>query len=557
LNTPTASFQRPPRATTPIHPVQGNPGNQPGFVPQVDGGSVNPQDFPPEPDPVGWGPQMASPVRSGNGALGTAGVATPATPDRDGRGFASSGGSTGGDGKKYVDYRVEPAPAWGGDAPERNYKEYHRNLQLWLVEAEARLPHNLIGKRIIDSIPLGSKLSAMLAHLTVDEITSDQGHRTILNIIEEAHEYLRDHRLETAFDEAIFRGRRERGQPLTTFLANKKAAFAELRKQGLDLLGTQAGRHLLGHLIIKQGSFSQDQRQRLKVVTNGSIDYKEVEKAIQKVFGDKLDDVSMADGMGPQRRWRSATYWGEDDDYPPDEWDENDEMATCAAGDYLNDYEETIFDDLVCLGETDEMQLVFHQELPVVMDESEALEAVGHQFEEIFFETRDRLKGKGKGKKGKGRGHSHVKTFGSTGKPSFGGGRGGGYLEHRRMLQASRNGRGFDRPWQQRQGSRMSLGDLKSRSRCHNCKQIGHWSKECPLRSKQSAPPTGSSKGTMMSQSSSVGFSVSRRKRSLDSFSPRAFRALSPSNMCRSPSCHSVLCHLFFYLLRSQLERHW
>jgi len=56
-----------------------------------------------------------------------------------------------------------------------------------LVEAEARISHNLIGKRIIDSIPLGSKLSTLLAHLTVDGITAPEGHRVILSIIEDAH----------------------------------------------------------------------------------------------------------------------------------------------------------------------------------------------------------------------------------------------------------------------------------------------------------------------------------------------------------------------------------
>ena len=48
-------------------------------------------------------------------------------------------------GRKYVDYRLDPAPAWGGDQPEKHFKEYHRNLLLWLVEAEARLLHNLLG----------------------------------------------------------------------------------------------------------------------------------------------------------------------------------------------------------------------------------------------------------------------------------------------------------------------------------------------------------------------------------------------------------------------------
>lgn len=102
----------------------------------------------------------------------------------------------------------------------------------------------------------------------MDGITAPEGHRVILPIIEDAHAYLKDHRLEQAFDEAIFPGRRERGQSMTAFLASTKASFAELRKQGLDLLSNVAGRHLLGRLILRQGGFTNDQRQRLKVVTS-------------------------------------------------------------------------------------------------------------------------------------------------------------------------------------------------------------------------------------------------------------------------------------------------
>ena len=383
--------------------------------------------------------------------------------------------------RRHVDYRLDPAPVWGGDLPEKNFKEYHRNLQLWLVEAEARLPHNLIGKRIIDSIPLGSKLSTLLAHLTVEEITDPQGHQHILSIIEDAHAYLKDQRLEQAFDEAIFRGRRERGQSMTAFLATKKAAFAELKKQGLDLLATTAGKHLLGHLLLRQGAFTMDQRQRLKVVTNGSIDYQDIERAIQKIFGDKLDDGSVPES--PSRRWRSGSFWQEED-----EEDESFDFDTYAEGEL---FEEEIdpFQDLVCLSEHDELQLVFPQELPMVMDEMEALEVIGGGFEDIFYESRERFKSKGKGKGKKGKGKS--KTFG------VGSGR-GGYLEHRRQLQA----RGYEKPWQQRQGSRMSLSDLKARTRCHQCKQIGHWSRECPQRGKSGGrgnPSSSSNGGSPMS----------------------------------------------------------
>ena len=191
------------------------------------------------------------------------------------------------------------------------------------MEAEARIPLNLIGKRIIDSIPLGSKLSTLLAHLTVAEITAPEGYKAIIKIIEDAHGYLKDQSLEQAFDEAIFKGHQDRGQSLTAFLAAKTAAFAELRKQGLDLLATSAGRHLLGHLILRQGGFTMDQKQRLRVVTNGSIDYRDLEGAIQRVLGDKIDDPAH-DGAPLNRRWRSSTYWDGD----ASEWFDDDETQT-------------------------------------------------------------------------------------------------------------------------------------------------------------------------------------------------------------------------------------
>ena len=386
--------------------------------------------------------------------------------------------------RKFFDYKLDPAPSWGGENPEKQYREFHRNLQLWLIEADARLPMNLIGKRMIDSIPIGSKLGAMLAHLSIEEICSDQGHRIILKLIEDSHEFLKDQRLEQAFDDAIFRGRRERGQSLTTFLTGKKAAFAELKKQGLDLLTSTAGRHLLGHLILRQGAFTQDQRQRLKVVTNGSIDYKEIEKAVQKIFGDRLDEQHVEQHHTP-RRWRSNTFWEGDDGIEDEDMDFDPD--TFATDPYEDD---GILDNLICLNESEEVQMIFAYELPAVMEESEALEMMGLQMEDVFFEAHRHVhKGKGKGKKGKGKNHS--KTFG-MGTPGHGK---GGYMEHRRMLQATRNGRGFDKPsspWHQRSGSRLSLAELKAKSRCHQCRQIGHWSKECPQRKPLSPPPRSS-----------------------------------------------------------------
>ena len=51
------------------------------------------------------------------------------TPPRTATSVGASGGDQNGQ-RKHVDYRMDPAPTWGGDMPEKNFKEYHRNLQL-------------------------------------------------------------------------------------------------------------------------------------------------------------------------------------------------------------------------------------------------------------------------------------------------------------------------------------------------------------------------------------------------------------------------------------------
>ena len=93
----------------------------------------------------------------------SAAAARPPTPTGSQAGKEASGG------RKYVGYRLDPAPSWSSDQPEKHYKEYIRNLQLWLVEAEARLPHKLIGKKIIDSTRNWFKAELPLL----------QGHKTI------------------------------------------------------------------------------------------------------------------------------------------------------------------------------------------------------------------------------------------------------------------------------------------------------------------------------------------------------------------------------------------
>ena len=84
---------------------------------------------------------------------------------------------------------MDCAPSWDGERPEQQYREYARKLKLWLIEATEQ-EGNLIGKRIIDAIPYGSRLSTLVAHVSVEEITSEGGWEMVVKCIEDAHGYL-------------------------------------------------------------------------------------------------------------------------------------------------------------------------------------------------------------------------------------------------------------------------------------------------------------------------------------------------------------------------------
>ena len=407
-------------------------------------------------------------------------------------GLDGSGAAAGA--RRYVDYRMDPAPSWNGEWPEQQYREYARKLKLWLIEARERLPSALIGKRILDAIPYGSRLSSLVSHLSVEEITSDGGWQTIVSCIEEAHDYLKVAKLEQAFTEAVFKGRRKHGQSIAAFLTVKKASFAELRKQGLDLLATPAGEHLLGHLVLRQGGFTADQQQRIRVLTDGSIEFKKVEEAIRKIFGDGLDDAS--DHRG-QSYWLDGTEDGDDWSYQDSElydqngeiYHQNGEIYYQNDETYFQDTENSIFQDLLESGDDGEVYICLDEPMPAMLEEDEAVSYCGELLSYVFGETSDRWfrKGKGKGKnkgksKGKGKGKPGAKGFGV-----YGTGMERSYLDHRRALQQARSDRGFGRGAPP-QRPHTSIGDIKARTRCHQCKQLGHWSRECPQRRRAPSP---------------------------------------------------------------------
>ena len=76
----------------------------------------------------------------------------------------------------------------------------------------------------LDAIPYGSRLSSRVAHLSVEEITAEDGCKVLVQCIEEAHDYLKVAKLEQAVNAAIFGGRTRVGQTLLIRVSNNKAS---------------------------------------------------------------------------------------------------------------------------------------------------------------------------------------------------------------------------------------------------------------------------------------------------------------------------------------------
>ena len=185
-------------------------------------------------------------------------------PGRRGRGPASRAMSPrryeeSDDGRVRIP-KCDPCPTWDGKDPEKTLRPWLREYELWLLEAKLILDPELIGKRV--SRALIGKAADPIAHLTASDIASPYGHEQIIELIKEANVHVMEKKLEDAFDEAIYRGRREKGENMTPFVTRKRVAFMELRRLGMDFLSSDAGKHLMGHIILKQGYFTNDQKQR-------------------------------------------------------------------------------------------------------------------------------------------------------------------------------------------------------------------------------------------------------------------------------------------------------
>ena len=74
------------------------------------------------------------------------------------------------------------------------------------------------------------------------------------------------------------------------------------------------------------------------------------------------------------------------------------------------------------------------------------------------------------------------------------------YSSIRKKMQEKKTSRGFrqvnttEKQWKLEGSVQGKLSLLKAKTRCHHCRRMGHWKKECPLRQNQGKKSEGGQK---------------------------------------------------------------
>lgn len=273
-----------------------------------------------------------------------------------------------------------------------------------------------------------------------EEIACEEG---IKNLMTRLREFFLPHlevALPRAFETAVYGAARQSKESFVEYVTRMDRNFVALTKEGVDL-----PQGAIGYIIYRQASLTEAQDQRVLTWTEGKFDRKPVVQALRKldkVLKDKAKGHYAMEGeYGNDGSWMDEASAGAEEDAGEDEY------IYVADGD-----------------------------LDAVYEEEEVMSALA-SYKEVRQALKDQRNGRGFWKPNydrprgfQGKGH-HGKGFGSGSKGSG--------------------------------KNRVHIEQLKLRTRCHRCGNVGHWSRECKEPRRTDAGGNGSNAGSTGSMASS------------------------------------------------------
>ncbi|CAE7887444.1 GIP, partial [Symbiodinium necroappetens] len=353
----------------------------------------------------------------------------------------------------------EPPPGYDGTNPQSKFKAYLRDLELW--QACTDVPEDKQGLKLVQVLSGAAK--AAVDTLTVKEIKGVDGFANVLKKLKEAFEPYVETALPRAMEGAFYGQPRGHKESMSEFLIRFQRAQAVLKDEGVTLPVKASG-----YLLFRQANLDNELEARMVTWLGGDYSLDTVITNLRR-----LERVHAEGGK--------RTFLVEEEEPGDMSYDPVGVGAEVFLGEPAGE------------DESEDENWVFMEDghLDQVLEEDEVLDAlasyqqVRRQIKEQklgrqFFKPGDRGPGKGKGAGG---GRDRSRNFG-------------------RAKGEGKDGKGESR--------RIHIEQLKLRTRCRNCGQVGRWSRECKappsLASSTSRPPSSVATGSAATGSQRSSF---------------------------------------------------
>ena len=335
-------------------------------------------------------------------------------------------------------------PGWSG-APNM-LRSWLKSLAFW--ERDNATPKSKWGVKLYQALSDDAKRIAET--VPTEEILTEGGYGKILTALLAKYKPYLEAVGPVSVDNYLFTGERQKGEAFTTYIARKEVQLQELESQ----IGATLHPLVSGRILLRQSYLTELQKDMISLRQNVLLTFDEVAKALRPL--DRMEVLT----KGQNASKGVATFF-EAEKY-------QDEYGQEEGGDENNGYEDEEYneeDESMSSEPLEEGFLMFEDR---EYDEMEAIYVQAYNDVRRDLKQRRRERGFVRHGHGKGRGKGRGKK-GSGGK-----GRGG-----KRPFRRDQDSRNKPREDGHIKGSEQ---DLLARTKCWNCMEFGHYSRDCPLK---------------------------------------------------------------------------